>query len=169
MPPPLPAMDLYYHTVKSPELEPFGTVDEDVEYEDEDKQGEKDEEEEDRDRDYVSVLPKHHHTFDEDDYFFSKTSGPQFTDEHYNEAETDSDEEEKAKPEKKQEKNMTPLFLTAATNMYLDTTVTKFLQNDISVTKFLESANDVTVTKFLDTTVTKFLNEHADAVTKFLY
>ena len=64
---------------------------------------------------------------------------------------------------------MTPLFLTAATNMYLDTTVTKFLQNDISVTKFLESANDITVTKFLDTTVTKFLNEHADAVTKFLY
>ena len=158
--PPLPSMDFNYRTVKSPELEPFGTRDEDDEDED------KEREEEDP---YVSVLPKHHHTFDEDDYFFSKTSGPHYTDEHYNEAETDSDEEEKAKPEKKQEKNLTPLFLTAATNMYLDTTVTKFLQNDISVTKFLESANDVSVTKFLDTTVTKFLNEHADAVTKFLY
>jgi len=31
----------------------------------------------------------------------------------------------------------TPLFLAAAANKYLDTTVTKFLENDISVTKFL--------------------------------
>ena len=55
-----------------------------------------------------------------------------------------------------------------ATNMFLDTTVTKFLQNDISVTKFLEKSNDVTVTKFLDTTVTKFLAENDISVTKFL-
>lgn len=62
----------------------------------------------------------------------------------------------------------TPLFLATAANMYLDTTVTKFLQNDISVTKFLEQANDITVTKFLDTTVTKFLDENDISVTKFL-
>ena len=59
--PPLPTTD-YYHSVKSPELEPFGTRDEDDEDEDKDRL------EEDP---YVSVLPKHHHTFDEDDYFFS--------------------------------------------------------------------------------------------------
>lgn len=46
--------------------------------------------------------------------------------------------------------------------------MTKFLQNDISVTKFLERSNDVTVTKFLDTTVTKFLDENDISVTKFL-
>lgn len=62
----------------------------------------------------------------------------------------------------------TPLFLAAAAYQYLDTTVTKFLQNDISVTKFLETANDTTVTKFLDTTVTKFLEDNDLAVTKFL-
>ena len=58
--------------------------------------------------------------------------------------------------------------MSAATSVYLDTTVTKFLQNDISVTKFLESANDVSVTKFLDATVTKFLDENDISVTKFL-
>merc|ERR1712151_170996 len=62
----------------------------------------------------------------------------------------------------------TPLFLAAAAYQYLDTTVTKFLQNDISVTKFLEDANDITVTRFLDTTVTKFLEDNDLAVTKFL-
>jgi hypothetical protein len=76
----------------------------------------------------------------------------------------------------------TPVFLAAAANKYLDTTVTKFLQNDISVTKFLAQSNDVTVTKFLDNvighflaasndiTVTKFLEQQADdiSVTKFL-
>ena len=67
-----------------------------------------------------------------------------------------------------QDKNMTPLLLAAAANKYLDTTVTKFLQNDITVTKFLERSNDVTVTKFLDTTVTKFLDDNDISVTKFL-
>lgn len=52
--------------------------------------------------------------------------------------------------------------------MYLDTTVTKFLQNDISVTKFLSQANEETITKFLDTTVTKFLSDNDISVTKFL-
>jgi len=67
-----------------------------------------------------------------------------------------------------EEMGATPLFLAAAANRFLDTTVTKFLQNDISVTKFLESANDITVTKFLDTVVTKFLEENDTTVTKFL-
>ena len=62
----------------------------------------------------------------------------------------------------------TPLFLAAAANQYLDTTVTKFLENDISVTKFLEKANDTTITKFLDTTVTKFLESNDITVTKFM-
>ena len=65
-------------------------------------------------------------------------------------------------------------------NQYLDTTVTKFLENDISVTKFLaQRSNDVTVTKFLDhavahflasndVTVTKFLQDNDISVTKFL-
>ena len=49
------------------------------------------------------------------------------------------------------------------------------MQNDISVTKFLGTAstrfletNDITVTKFLDVTVTKFLSENESAVTKYL-
>ena len=45
--------------------------------------------------------------------------------------------EEKAVEEENQ-MHSTPLFLATAANMYLDSTVTKFLQNDISVTKFLE-------------------------------
>ena len=51
----------------------------------------------------------------------------------------------------------TPLFLAAAATQYLDTTVTKFLENDISVTKFLQQANDITVTKFLDQVVDHYL------------
>jgi len=53
--------------------------------------------------------------------------------------------------------------------------VTKFLQNDLSVTKFLGTAstrflesNDITVTKFLDVTVTKFLASNETAITKYL-
>jgi hypothetical protein len=46
--------------------------------------------------------------------------------------------------------------------------VTKFLQNDISVTKFLERSNDITVTKFLDHAVAAFLDENDVTVTKFL-
>ena len=57
-----------------------------------------------------------------------------------------------------EEMGTTPLFLAAAANQYLDTTVTKFLQNDISVTKFLERSNDITVTKFLDHAVAAFLD-----------
>ena len=34
-------------------------------------------------------------------------------------------------------------YLSSAANQYLDTTVTKFLQNDISVTKFLKQSNDI--------------------------
>lgn len=50
-------------------------------------------------------------------------------------------------------------FLDSAMGQYLDTTVTKFLENDISVTKFLAQANnDVTVTKFLDEAVAHFLD-----------
>lgn len=50
-------------------------------------------------------------------------------------------------------------FLDHALSQYLDTTVTKFLENDISVTKFLAQANnDVTVTKFLDEAVAHFLD-----------
>ena len=57
-----------------------------------------------------------------------------------------------------------------------DISVTKFLQNDLAVTKYLGTAstrfletNDITVTKFLDTTVTKFLaNSNETAVTKYL-
>ena len=59
-------------------------------------------------------------------------------------------------------------YLASAANQYLDTTVTKFLQNDISVTKFLKQSNDITVTKFLDATVTKFLDDNDISVTKFL-
>ena len=62
----------------------------------------------------------------------------------------------------------TPLFLATAANQFLDTTVTKFLQNDISVTKFLEQANDTTITKFLDNVVDKFLEKNDISVTKFL-
>lgn len=63
----------------------------------------------------------------------------------------------------------TPLFLAAAANKYLDTTVTKFLNNDISVTKFLSQANDITVTKFLDDVVYHYLQQNNDiTVTKFL-
>ena len=90
---PIPYVDFDYHsvhTVPTPELEPYGTIDED---DDEDK------DDEGRDHDYISVLPKHHHTFDEDDYFFSKTSGPHYTDEHYNEAETETVGEENVMPE----------------------------------------------------------------------
>jgi len=53
--------------------------------------------------------------------------------------------------------------------------VTKFLQNDLSVSKFLGTAstrfletNDITVTKFLDVTVTKFLASNETAITKYL-
>ena len=56
-----------------------------------------------------------------------------------------------------------------------DISVTKFLNNDLAVSKFLGTAssrfletNDITVTKFLDTTVTKFLNMQDTAVTKYL-
>ena len=56
-----------------------------------------------------------------------------------------------------------------------DISVTKFLNNDLAVSKFLGTAstrfletNDITVTKFLDTTVTKFLNMSDTAVTKYL-
>ena len=66
------------------------------------------------------------------------------------------------------EQKVAPVFLATAASQYLDTTVTKFLNNDISVTKFLEKSNDVTVTKFLDTTVTKFLDDNDISVTKFL-
>ena len=60
-------------------------------------------------------------------------------------------------------------FLDTAMNQYLDTTVTKFLDNDISVTKFLAQANnDVTVTKFLDSAVSHFLEQNDITVTKFL-
>ena len=63
----------------------------------------------------------------------------------------------------------TPLFLATAANKYLDTTVSKFLENDISVTKFLEGANDITVTKFLDEVVGNYLEKNNDiSVTKFL-
>ena len=62
----------------------------------------------------------------------------------------------------------TPLFLAAAASQYLDSTVTKFLQNDISVTKFLEKSNDTTVTKFLDDVVASFLEQNDTSVTKFL-
>ena len=102
------------------------------------------------DEDY-GKLPCHKKTFAEDE-FDSK----------------DNEIEDKNEASKEQNHTTTPLFLAAAANMYLDTTVTKFLQNDISVTKFLEQANDVTVTKFLDTTVTKFLAENDISVTKFL-
>ena len=89
------------------------------------------------------------HTFDD------REDERLFTLDHYNEA-----------PSKKEK--VPHHILSAATSVYLDTTVTKFLQNDISVTKFLESANDVSVTKFLDATVTKFLDENDISVTKFL-
>ena len=56
-----------------------------------------------------------------------------------------------------------------------DISVTKFLNNDHAVSKFLGTSstrfletNDITVTKFLDTTVTKFLNANDTAVTKYL-
>jgi hypothetical protein len=56
-----------------------------------------------------------------------------------------------------------------------DISVTKFLENDISVTKFLGTAstrfletNDISVTKFLDVTVTKFLSSNETAITKYL-
>lgn len=64
-----------------------------------------------------------------------------------------------------------------AVTKYLETTLTKFLENDndVSVTKFLnQRSNDTTVTKFLagdnDISVTKFLNnDNGDiSVTKFL-
>jgi len=67
-----------------------------------------------------------------------------------------------------EEKKMAPLLLAAAADKYLETIIPKFLENDISVTKFLEQSNDVTVTKFLDTTVTKFLDDNDISVTKFL-
>ena len=56
-----------------------------------------------------------------------------------------------------------------------DISVTKFLQSDAAVAKYLGTAstrfldtNDITVTKFLDVTVTKFLSSNETAVTKYL-
>ena len=96
---------------------------------------------------------------DEDEHTFNDREDERlFTLDHYNEA-----------PEENKLHAQVPHhILSAATNVFLDTTVTKFLQNDISVTKFLETSNDITVTKFLDTTVTKFLDENDISVTKFL-
>ena len=123
---------------------------------------------EDEDEEYAE-LPCHQ-TFEEEDNEFTHSFDEEFDLGFHHEFER---EEKSSSPvdelhHETQEKHLTPLFLATAANMYLDTTVTKFLQNDISVTKFLEQANDVTVTKFLDTTVTKFLDENDISVTKFL-
>ena len=85
------------------------------------------------------------HTFDDDE------DKRLFSVDHYNEASEGHEEDlsgHRAEEEAHHETISSPLFLSTATNVYLDTTVTKFLQNDISVTKFLETANDITVTKF---------------------
>jgi len=104
--------------------------------------------------DFSGELPCHH-SFDEE---FSPY-GPTYS--HYNDANEHHREEEVGGLHG-------PHYLASAANMYLDTTVTKFLENDISVTKFLKQANDITVTKFLDATVTKFLEDNDISVTKFL-
>lgn len=114
---------------------------------------------------------EHHHTFDDrqDERLFSI--------DHYNQAAGQPAQAHHTEPPKKEHHGAKKADhhaptaaneLAAATSVYLDTTVTKFLQNDISVTKFLERANDITVTKFLDVTVTKFLDENDISVTKFL-
>ena len=130
---------------------------------------------EDEDEDYVE-LPCHHsfseegdndftHSFDE----FEAGFHHEFErDEEVNSSPVEELHHDEPETHRSEEKHSTPLFLATAANMYLDTTVTKFLQNDISVTKFLEQSNDTTVTKFLDTTVTKFLDENDISVTKFL-
>lgn len=138
------------------------------------------------DEDYGEEVTSHH-TFDEDDDYFGSYHHPEYVadvdrgyhqefvrEDHYyhNEQQEAQEQENKESPKDSEEayemNSMTPKILAHATNMFLDTTVTKFLQNDISVTKFLEKSNDVTVTKFLDTTVTKFLAENDISVTKFL-
>ena len=103
-----------------------------------------------------------HHTFDdrEDERLFSI--------DHYNEADGEHADVDIHDLDERKREHSSAHYLSAATSVYLDTTVTKFLQNDISVTKFLETANDITVTKFLDTTVTKFLEDNDISVTKFL-
>ena len=66
-------MDLKYRTIVTPELEAFGTRHDGDEFEDNEDNNDRDRDgdDTDRDHDYISVLPVHHHTFDEDDYFFS--------------------------------------------------------------------------------------------------
>ena len=116
-----------------------------------------------RDHDQKEYIDRHSWSPMEDEHTYTDEDERMFSIDHYNEASEDEGHEDVH-----HETVSSPKFLSTATSVFLESAMTKFLQNDISVTKFLETSNDITVTKFLDTTVTKFLNENDISVTKFL-
>ena len=97
------------------------------------------------DEDYGEEVPSHH-TFDEDEDYFGSYHHPEYLsdadrgyhqefvrEDHYyhneqQEASEQENEENQQESEESYDKNsLTPKFLAHATNMFLDTTVTKFL------------------------------------------